>query len=67
MATLKGIRFIIFLSVLGGATGLTLYPIAVKPLINVEDYKRQRKLHNWDNSKRRNTTKALNWDNSKKR
>ncbi|XP_065370111.1 uncharacterized protein LOC135962225 [Calliphora vicina] len=52
MTTLKGFRYVLFITVLGGLTGLTLYPIAIKPLFNVDDYKKLRKLQSWETFKR---------------
>ncbi|XP_023299888.2 uncharacterized protein LOC111682211 [Lucilia cuprina] len=52
MATLKGFRFICFITALVGITGLTLYPIVIKPLINVDDYKQLRRLHHWKDQKK---------------
>ncbi|KRG05993.1 uncharacterized protein Dmoj_GI26365, isoform A [Drosophila mojavensis] len=39
MATLRGWRFVGFVSCIVGAIGITLYPVVVDPMINSKKYK----------------------------
>ncbi|XP_075169617.1 uncharacterized protein LOC142241721 [Haematobia irritans] len=43
MAVLKGFRYILFVGSLVGGIGATLYPIVIKPIMGVDDYKHIRK------------------------
>ncbi|XP_061393699.1 uncharacterized protein LOC133329222 [Musca vetustissima] len=42
-APLKGFRFVLFVGALVGGIGATLYPIVIKPMMGVDEYKDIRK------------------------
>lgn len=41
--TLKGFRYVLFVGAIVGGIGATLYPIVIKPMMGVDDYKELRK------------------------
>ncbi|KAF4522503.1 hypothetical protein B566_EDAN002588 [Ephemera danica] len=40
MTTLKGWKYAVFLGTIVGGIGLTLYPIAIHPMLNSSEYKK---------------------------